>query len=738
MSLRQRLQAHSKDTRWIVAGLGLLLLVLSGIYVFILRSRQLPASLVTNRVLIFLLWYIDVVLIVAVFFVLLRNLLKLLVERRHRILGAKFKTKLVATYIGLSLVPVLILFVYATNLLQSAIDRWFTAPVEQVVTYGNAMAQAMTTRVQSTAMRDARRVLHDIEPSGTNAIERPQLGNRLQELRAELEADYLAVYADRQLVHGSVNPQAGMSDLPDPSKSFLIAVLRDGRAPGVIELPGPNALLAIAGVAGATGPAGRTVVVLGTRLEPEVTAGRAALIEAYQGFLQLEVQKGDLKTSHLLTFLMVTLLILLASSWTGLYLARRVTIPIQALAEGTRRIASGELGHRVETAADDELRILVDSFNQMTAELERNKAALERGNRELLEANRRLAAERALIATVLQNVAAGVISLDAEGRVFTCNGAALAMLRQSESEVLGKLAADAWRDEQRGRLAALFAAPESTAVGSLSSASSRELRMALGGEWKTFEVKVNSMLDEAGQPLGRVVVLEDLTELLQAQQIAAWSEAARRIAHEIRNPLTPIKLAAERLEQKRRNEDPGLQAAVSEAVEIIVREVEAMKHMVDEFSRFARMPRPQPEAIEVARVVDEVLHLYRGLKPGVELSAEVAANSARALLDPSQFRRALINLLDNALEATEAPGRVTVETRTLDNGSLEVRVADTGRGIPPDAREKLFRPYFSTKGRGTGLGLAIVHRIVGDHHGTIRVDDNEPQGSVFTIELPQT
>ncbi len=731
MTLRERIERHRKDNRWIAAGLGVLLLVLSGLYLFILRSRELPATLVANRVLIFVLGYADVVLIVAVLFVLLRNLVKLWVERRHRILGAKFKTKLVATYMGLSLVPVLLLFVYATNLMQGAIDRWLTPPVDLVLSRGNALADALTQRIETTALRDAGRALREIESEKAPPAEQPRLGPRLQELRRELAADYLAVYSDRQLVHGAIDPRAGLSDLPEPGRSFLLDVARNGHGTRLLQMPGPGAILIVAGVAGETTPEGRTVVVLGTLLEPEVAAGRARLIEAYQAFRQLEVQKGDLKTSHLLTFLMVTLVILLASSWAGLYLARRVTVPIQALAEGTRRISSGELSHRVEAAADDELGVLVDSFNHMTAELERNKALLEQGNRELLDANRRLAAERALIATVLQNVAAGVISLDAEGLVFTCNDAALAMLRQRPEDVLGRPAPEAWSDEQRSRLATLVTAPLA------APAEARELRLVLGGEWNTFDVKVTEMHDDAGRMLGRVVVLEDLTELIEAQQIAAWSEAARRIAHEIKNPLTPIKLAAERLDRKRQAEDPELPAAVADAVETIVREVEAMKRMVDEFARFARMPRPQPADTDLRRLVEEVLHLYRDVKPGVAVAAAFARDAEHAWLDGEQFRRALINLLDNAVEATTAPGEVRVEIAKPD-GRLELKVSDTGRGVAPEARSKLFLPYYSTKGRGTGLGLAIVHRIVQDHHGTIRVDDNRPQGSVFVVEIPQT
>jgi two-component system nitrogen regulation sensor histidine kinase NtrY len=257
----------------------------------------------------------------------------------------------------------------------------------------------------------------------------------------------------------------------------------------------------------------------------------------------------------------------------------------------------------------------------------------------------------------------------------------------------------------------------------------------VAGEWKSFEVKVTPMVSPSGELRGRVMVLEDLTQLIKAQQLAAWNEAARRIAHEIKNPLTPIRLAAERIRQKHRRGEPDLGEALEAGVEILLGEVEAMQAMVDEFSRYARMPRPQPQKVDLRVLVRETLRLYKGLKPGVEVASEVDPESGELMADPEQLRRVLINLLDNAIEAVDPPGEVRVSATARD-GRVALHVADTGRGIPPEAKEKLFLPYFSTKGRGTGLGLAIVHRIVADHRGTIRVEDRQPRGTVFTIELP--
>jgi two-component system nitrogen regulation sensor histidine kinase NtrY len=297
---------------------------------------------------------------------------------------------------------------------------------------------------------------------------------------------------------------------------------------------------------------------------------------------------------------------------------------------------------------------------------------------------------------------------------------------------VGRAVDEAWGDRERAKLAAVV---KEAGPGSSDERINKEVHLTLGGEWKTFEVKVTALRDAEGALQGQVLVIEDLTELIKAQQLAAWNEAARRIAHEIKNPLTPIRLAAERLLRKHRVGDPALGQAIEEGVDIIVREVVTLQGMVDEFSRYARMPRPRPAPVDLDRLVTETLHLYRDLKPGVEVGSEVDPALATVWIDGEQVKRALINLLDNAVEATEAPGRVSVLAHPVD-GHLEIQVADTGRGISPDAKEKLFLPYYSTKGRGTGLGLAIVHRIVTDHQGSIRVEDNAPQGTVFTVELP--
>lgn len=712
----------------------MLLAALTAMYYLTQRSRDLPSELVNNRVLLFVLWYINLTLISAILFVLLRNLFKLIIERHNRILGSKFKTKLVATYVGLSLIPVLLLFAYGSRMMRGWIDRWFDEPaMQQMATQGHSVAQELFRQIEEARTRDTRFALQQIqELEYLDPRQSPQLQRLMSQLLESLELDALAVFDRTSFVHAVVDPRSGLSSFPDSDERILGDAVRNEHATRMIGVDGGDERLLLTAVASLDQEDGPLpVVVSGTLLDTDIATASQQLIQAYQGFRQLEVSKDRIEAGYVLNFLMVALLILLASSWAGLYLARRITVPVQALAEATKRISEGDLDVQVDVDADDELGVLVHSFNSMTAELQRNKELLEESNLELVSSNQRLAEERAVIGAVLQNVAAGVISVDEQGSVLTCNGAAQQMLQQRGSDVIGKPVTEAWEDPERQKLAELFDQDAGD-----SGRITQSLRLLLGGTWKIFEAKVTTMRDPQGRVSGRVMVLEELTELVKAQQMAAWSDAAKRIAHEIKNPLTPIRLSAERLLKRHRQHDEDLGEIIEEGVDIITREVETLKGMVDEFSRFARMPQPTPSEVEISTLIEETLGLYHGIKPGVSIEARVDDSARTGWLDSEQIKRVLINLLDNALEATDPPGTVTVQASRRD-GSLEIKVEDSGRGIPSEKKSKLFLPHFSTKRRGTGLGLAIVHRIVSDHHGTIRADDNQPHGTVFTISLPQ-
>ena len=734
-----------KSNRFLVWLLVLALAVPTAGYYALQRGREIDPTVLNNSILLFALRNLNVVLILIVAFVLVRNLTKLWIERRRQRLGAKFRTKLILTYVGLSLLPGLVLFLYATELLQGSIDRMFRTDIDDLLEPANQVSQALTSAHQDQLLRDAERLLSDTadldldDPRG-----RGRLSGSLRDTLSSADLDYLAVYRDTTFLHATVNPRT-LSEVPEPTRGMLLEAIRTGAARAIGEVAGREERL-ILGAAAAGDGADATVVVAGRLLDAELAGSTETLIGAYQSRRQLHAQRDEIRAAYWLLFLTVTLCILLVSCWVGLYVAGRVTGPIEALADGTRRIAGGDLEHRVEAAADDEVQVLVDSFNRMTD-------ALQDSNRDLVATNRRLDAERARIEAVLESGPAGVLSLDRDGRILTCNRAALEMLGLPSDTPLAGAPPEALSEllPDRG-IEAVFAdlpdAPDPAGAPGRHErpqAAPARREVSLGGrdDWKTLEVKTSPLRAPSGtggfELLGHVIVIEDLTALLDAQKAATWTEAARRIAHEIKNPLTPIRLASERLLRKARNQDASLGAAVEEGARIVVREVGNMQNLVDQFARYARLRRPQPRDVDMTRLIGETVDLYRESKPGVEVEARIEAGEEglHVKLDGDQMRSALANLLDNAIAATSAPGQVTVRA-SRSNGVFDLSVTDTGAGVPEGVREKLFLPYFSTKGRGSGLGLAIVQRIVSDHNGSIRVRHHDPRGTTFAIALPQS
>jgi two-component system nitrogen regulation sensor histidine kinase NtrY len=474
------------------------------------------------------------------------------------------------------------------------------------------------------------------------------------------------------------------------------------------------------------------VVVGSVQLTGEMAARARRMTKAYESYTQLRVFKPALTGVYLSFFLMVTLMILVSATWMGLYLAKRITRPVQRLAAAAREIGAGHFDHRVERETVDEFGSLVDSFNAMADELAASRRALEQSSADLERKHAEVEGRRRFTEAVLDRVATGVITIDAGGRIGILNPAA-AKLLGLDGGAAGRPAEDVFGSGDLKPLAELATAP-----------------YVAGKEWPAQEIALNRdgrevQLALAATPLhgdgrqleGRVLVLDDITPLIRAQKVAAWREVARRLAHEIKNPLTPIQLCAQRLQRQFSAAPDPVRQLVDECTGTIVGEVEALKTLVDEFSQFARMPSPRRVPTDVHQLLASTLGLYDGLFAHVRIETLFAVSLPAVRLDPDQIRRVVINLVDNAIEALNQQGLIVVETQhDAAAGAVRIIVADDGPGIAPEEQDKLFMPYYSTKKRGSGLGLAIVRRIVAEHGGTVEVGANEPRGTRFTIELP--
>jgi two-component system, NtrC family, nitrogen regulation sensor histidine kinase NtrY len=427
--------------------------------------------------------------------------------------------------------------------------------------------------------------------------------------------------------------------------------------------------------------------------------------------------------------------ILFSATWVGFYIARGITEPVQRLVEGTREVAGGNLTVRLRRESRDEVGELVEAFNAMTAELKLGKDALTQANVSLTAGNQELEARRAYMEAILENAATGVIALDAQGRVTLFNRAAAEVLRMDPAEVKDRPYREAFRDVTLAVFSQLIDLLREGRGGEERDRKEREVHVDAGGERLTLRVHVRRVVSPSGEPLGAVLVFDDLTELIRVQKEAAWREVARRLAHEIKNPLTPIQLSVQRLRKRMGGDKGELPPVVEETTSTILDEVGSLKRLVDEFSEFARMPEPHPVPQSIWGVIGEVAALYRNAYPKVALEVEEADLGPLAV-DREQMRRVFTNLFENAVQAMDGEGTIRVTGARAPEGMAEIRVADTGPGVEKGAQADVFRPYFSRRQGGTGLGLAIASRIVEEHGGRIRVEDNLPRGAVFVLTFP--
>ncbi len=713
------------NTRLIVFGIIALLAVLGGLLALASRSSTLAPDFLTEFVLYALL-VTDVAMLAALTFVLARNILKLIVEHRRALPFARFRAKLVAVLLGMTLIPAVLVLIVGSELIRTSVDRWFNAPMEDVLASATAMAGDLHEERQARVAQAARQAAAGAE--GTSQAGAPEPG-----------AGAAAGVSTRIF---RVTPEGGL--LPDPAPEVAadvaaaqarlarMAVETRAESSGSDRLGDARDLVGVA--VPLTAADGR---VTGAVVVADVQRGGVAqrarqVTRAYEAYQQARVLRQPLTAVYLSFFVMLTLLILVAATWMGLYLAKRITRPVQMLAAAAREIGAGHLDHRLVRETTDEFGSLIDAFNSMATELAASRRRLERTAMDVERKHQDVEARRRYIETILERVATGVISVDQTGALRTVNPAAARLLGLT-GDLSGLPVGTAFGPGELRPLAELI----EEAARSRREARPREIAMTVDGRELHLSAVTTPLVGADGHPEGVVLVFDDVTPLIRAQKVAAWREVARRLAHEIKNPLTPIQLCAERLRRHFAGAPVATRALVDECTTTIVGEVDSLKGLVDEFSQFARMPAPRAVATDLHQLVNDVLALNDGLLTDVRVTRRFAPDLPPVSVDPEQIRRVVQNVVDNAIEAMDRTGEIAVETEH-DAGHSLVRlvIADHGPGIPASEREKLFLPYYSTKRRGSGLGLAIVRRIVAEHGGSIELSDNQPTGTRFAIELP--
>jgi two-component system nitrogen regulation sensor histidine kinase NtrY len=670
-------------------------------------------------------------LFVALTFVLLRNLLKLFAERRLGVLGSKFRTRMVAGALLLSSLPVMMMYWFAYGLMNRSIDKWFSTPVEEV----RANTHAMASVLASYAMQNAR-------------------------------AEALSIAASPEIEHGFTS--RGFSGVVSEFQhheqtlqgGFAVA-LQDGDEGASFNVPAPWPILkaklpladATAGrpaqftwqqtdyTLGSAPVPGGGLILVAIPLPREFSETVRQVEASQQRYYDLARDRRLVRRTYMGLLLLLTMIVLFVTTWLALFLSKIVTRPLSALAEATQEISRGRLDYRVPVTFADEIGDLVRSFNRMAEDLESSRRQIEASSLDLSAANAELDQRRRQMETILESIPTGVLSLDAERRVTHVNQALLRMFHpegghDGARQILSRASlTDVFPPEVLEDFDPLLRRADRMGM------TTSQMEMQLPRASLNVAVTVATLRHQAERS-GYVVVFEDLSDLLKAQRQTAWREVARRVAHEIKNPLTPIALSAERIRRhldRATPDDPASLAVVRSCAETIAGAVETVRRLVDEFSTLARFPVAKPQPADINEVIVSALSMFNGRLDGIGVHTSLASDLPRVMADSEAIKRAVANLVDNAAEASQGSVVREIQISTAlvaSRDAIEIAVADTGHGVTRELKEKLFLPYFSTKKRGTGLGLAIVSRIVEDHHGSIRVEENHPVGTRFIVELP--
>jgi two-component system nitrogen regulation sensor histidine kinase NtrY len=691
---------------------------------------------------------LNLILLVLLVFLVGRNIMKLIFERRRRIMGSYLRTRLVSAFVAIALLPATLLFVVALVFVGNSIERWFNGQVENSLEGSLEVAHAYYQDLAGTALGFARQIAARVGSDGLLSRERrATLRPFLEQRRSEYQLDMVEVFAGGQALARSRRQDLTGNIGVDPKSDLVRQAVRGSEGTAVHAVGEADMVRAAAPVT----VDGRTLgaVVVDSHVPKSVVKQREEIDRAFGEYLRLKIQRRPIQTAYTITLALVTLVVIFSATWVGFYVAREITVPIQRLAEGTRAIAQGNLEHRIAGEGDDEIGTLVKAFNRMTGDLATSRAELD--------------SRRRYLETLLANITAGVVSANAEGRITTMNRAAESLLGLSAVACVGRpmeeafagdayaevrqLAADLRQGVGLPTYAVTVGGPVCLIDGEDAHGGRFERQFKLqreGGEIALLLTGTH-LLDEGGSPRGVVLFLEEVTHLLRVQRMEAWREVARRIAHEIKNPLTPIQLSAQRLRRRFAAQLGEGGAVFDECTRTIIQQVEELKALVNEFSTFARMPAGDHTPQDLNRLVEEALVLFREGHRHIDFVFTPAPDLPVIELDREGIKRGLINILDNAVAACgggrgSAPGerpRVTLTVTYEPQLELvRLEIADTGDGMTPEVKARLFEPYFSTKPEGTGLGLAIVSAIVADHNGFIRVRDNVPHGSRFIMELP--
>jgi two-component system nitrogen regulation sensor histidine kinase NtrY len=694
----------------------LISLAVVGLFWFEVRlfstSQQLPFF---HSIFFFGLVNFNIILLLLLFFLIFRNVVKIFLERQGKILGSSLKAKLVAAFVSFATVPTILVFFISVFYVNASFDRWFNSKVVGVLKSSLEVQSAYYTNAKRRNYHFAKEVAEELRRE-KNPRRFPSALAYVQK-RFDLDAVefYPSLFGKRVM---SFSESDAFSTLPEVSVDFLEkGVIQKSEASTIHQFGEGNLVRVIVPL----DESGRLpgAVVISSYIPLSLISKMNDVNEVYQEFRSVNLLEYPLKSIYVSILFLMTLVILFAAIWLGFYIAQQLAIPIVKLGHATQRVAQGFYEPLLVMSGSEEITTLISNFNSMTEKIAGSEKVLREHNK--------------YIEVVLGNVSAGVISVDQSGKITTINRHAADLLKLDPSKFIGRSVRDLLTLEYFRKFSELLKTMQEHKIESIQ----REMTIQVQGQLLPLLMNLSILKNDIGQEIGKILVFDDLTPIMNAQRAQAWTEVARRIAHEIKNPLTPIKLSAERLQRKFGADikDP----AFEESTTMIIRQVDDLKNLVNEFSQFARLPQAKPVEGDLSDTLQQVFSIFKNSHAHVIFELKTDGPLPKLKFDPDQIKRVFVNLIDNSIAALEGAfqPRIQVEIQHhREINLLRVTVSDNGPGIPSHNRQRIFEPYFSTKEKGTGLGLSIVKRIIEDHNGFIRALANEPHGTKMLIELP--
>ncbi len=723
-------QYRRRRERLIILAVSVLFLGLTYIEIKLAGlSSHLPFI---NSVLFFALININIILIGLLVFLVFRNVIKLFWERQYRLLGSKLKTKLVIVFVSFALIPTLLLFTVSALYINNSFGKWFSFQLT------NSLQSALDLNAQYYQTIRERGFQFGETISNTVATQKLLHSSNHEKLKVVMEnfqkhydLDAIEIFSNLEGKGISViQPDFPEKSFPPLEQQFLKEGFLGRQASFVQHLKEGDLLRCVVPLYDKTKTRVRAALVVSLYISPDIVKKVSYINHTYNEYREIKPIRRSLRTIYFTILALMALLIVFTAVWLGFHLAREITIPIQRLVHGTEAVAQRNLDIQIHYEGKDELAQLVQSFNKMTKDLRENSHKLNLAYQELQKTYTELEENTRNKEAILKNIKAGVIAIDSKGMITTMNNAAEEFLGFKAYKSMGAHYSKILSQDFLNLIEELLRAPLETAEQTVG----RQIKASVNDKDMTLLVSMTAMKDDDGKYLGMVIVVDDLTELMKAQRVSAWREVARRIAHEIKNPLTPIKLSAQRLRRKYLSETDHV---FDECTKMIITQVDDLRDLVNEFSNFAKLPEANLKPCLLGPIVKEALTLYQEAHKHIDFEYRELNKMPIMEMDRDQMKRVFINLLDNAVSAITGRGHIQINTKCHEPLQLvSIEVTDNGSGVPDEIKSRLFEPYFSTKKEGTGLGLTIVKKIIADHQGYIRVAQNIPIGTKFVIELP--